>query len=254
VLLIMGFGMHSAVWAPQVRGLEAQHRVLTFDNRGIRHSQYTRGPWRMRHLADDARRVLDAAEVDRAHVVGVSMGGMVAQHLALNAPDRLRSLTLIVTHAGGPFRWVPTGQGVKWFVRANTSPPQERIQALQHLLYTPSFVAGNTRPELDARMQQVVGKRAHPRTLLSQLAAVLRHDTRRALRRIATPTLVVQAQQDLLVRPGHSDELHRGIPGARLKRIAQGGHAVTFEAADEVNAALLEHFAALDGPALDGPS
>ena len=118
VLLVMGLGMRGVVWRPQVEVLERDHRLLTFDNRGIGESDDAPGPWRIPDMAEDALRVLDAARFSSAHVVGVSMGGMIAQELALRAPRRVRSLTLIVTP--------PPGAGGPWGPEAPSGSPAQR--------------------------------------------------------------------------------------------------------------------------------
>ena len=244
VLLLMGFGMRGLVWQPQIRDLERDHRLVYFDNRGLGESDPSPTPVaRMCDLADDAIRVLDAAGHATAHVVGVSMGGMAAQELTLRYPQRVRTLALIATHAGGPRAVMPTLKGLRLFIRANTSPKRDRLQALQELLYPPEFLATVDPAKLGERIRAQVGQPAPPEALLVQFSAVTRHDTRRCLRRIQVPTLVVKPHHDILIRPRNSDYLAREIPGAELLHLRDGGHGAIFQCADEINAALRRHFA-----------
>ncbi len=243
VLLVMGFGMPGKMWEAQLEGLSPTHRVACYDHRGIGQSETLSGVCRIRDLAADARRVLDELGWDQAHVVGVSMGGMVAQELALAAPERLLSLSLIATHAGGPLGIVPTLQGLKLFARANLLPEKDRPKALVDLLYPPVYRSQVKLELLSDRLQAGLKSRAEPKTLRSQLFAVVTHDTRRRLDQIRTPTLVVKPEQDLLVRPRHSELLLARIPGARLLSLPEAGHGCVFQCAKRVNAALLEHFA-----------
>ena len=245
VLLIMGFSMSAAVWERQVEGLRGDHRVARFDNRGVAGSEATAGPWRMRDLAGDAIRVLDDLGWDGAHVAGVSMGGMVAQELALRWPDRVRSLTLIATHAGGTGSALPTAEGLRHFVDANRGRGRARVAALQRLLYPESYLARCDREALTREMLSVVGAPAPTPTRLRQLGAVMGHRTRGRLGRIRCPTLVVRPDRDVLVRPSHSDVLHRGIPGARLVSY-EAGHGLIFQCAAELNDELRRHVRAVE--------
>lgn len=246
VLLIMGFGMPGSMWEPQLDGLHRAHPVACYDHRGIGESDGSSGWLSMGQLAADAKRVMDTLGWRRAHVVGVSMGGMVAQHLALAAPERLVSLSLIATHAGGPLGLVPTLDGLRLFAKANLRPVRERPAALVELLYPPEFRASVRLEVLSERMNRGLESRANPKTLRAQLLAILRHDTRRFLGKITVPSLVIKPERDILVRPSHSDFLVRRIPGARQMNLPDGGHGAVFQCAERVNSALLEHFAAAE--------
>jgi pimeloyl-ACP methyl ester carboxylesterase len=252
VLMIMGLGMRGEVWAPQVAALQAQYRVATFDHRGVGASEPSDTPlWTMKDMAQDAARVMDDLGWERAHLVGVSMGGMVAQELALLHPKRFMSLTLIATQAGGPTGWVPPADGALNFARTFVGGGG-RLAALQALLYPPEFVAsldpGKMREQLEVRF----GTPAPRSTMLGQISAVMRHDTRSRLPRLRLPTLVVRPGKDRLVDKTRNDDLARLIPGAELVRLDDAGHGVTFQCADALNAMLLSHFAAAEGHA-DGP-
>jgi 3-oxoadipate enol-lactonase len=249
VLLIMGFGMSGQAWRPQVKGLMPHRKVAIYDNRGIGETETSKHPYGFSDLARDARALLDHLGWERAHVAGVSMGGMIAQHLALAAPERLRSLTLIATHPGGSVRHtIPTRRGLRLFLRANTSKGETRFEALRHLLYTPGYLE-EADPESDFG-EDAMERFAVPAdrtTLKSQLRAILKHDTTRHLHRLnAIPTLVVRPGGDLLVPPRNSDRLHRLIPGSRMFSIADAGHGVTHECADEVNEQMLRHMDAAE--------
>ena len=243
VLLVMGFGMSGIAWTPQVEDLRADHRVAWYDNRGIGRS--TAGePSDLPGLASDAVALLDHLGWDRAHVVGVSMGGMIAQHVALDHRDRVRSLTLIATHPAG-LRHLPGARGLRLFLRANTRHGAARLDALSHLLYTPAhrerLRASGWTPESMA----AIAAPTDPRVRLSQLAAILRHDVRARLSTLAgLPVLVLRPDHDVLVPPRGSDALASAIPGARLVRLTGGGHGATSQEAAVINRLLREHFAA----------
>jgi len=243
VLLLMGLGMRGLVWRPQVEGLKDDHRLVTIDNRGIGDSEAVPGRWTMRDMADDAVRVLDALGWASAHVVGVSMGGMYAQELALAVPDRLRSLTLIATHAGGPFRFVPPGEGIRGFLGTNFLPAGRRFGALASLLYPNDFLRMVDRDAIEARMADQLGTRADGDVRLQQLFAVAGHDTRGRLHRLGSiPTLVVSAGRDALVSPRLQRHLAASIPGARHVHFDQAGHGLIFQCAKALDRQLRRHF------------
>ena len=261
VLLVMGLGMRGELWRPQVEGLRATHRLAWFDHRGVGES----GPapsrrLRTRDLAADALRVADALDAEaraagdasrrweRFHVVGVSMGGMVAQELALAAPARVRSLTLIATFGGGSLRArLPSLPGVRGFVAANLArEPEARIRALQALLYPPEFLANSDVGALTERMRAQLTKRVPRETLLGQLHAVFRHDALGRLPQLTMPTLIVRPGRDLLVRPTNSDRLSERLPHARRLELPDAGHGVIFQSAREVNAAVADLVATVE--------
>lgn len=243
VLFVMGFGMRGDVWRPQIEGLRGEHRVAYFDHRGVGESpRGSRRVWTMKHMARDAISVLDALGWDEAHLVGVSMGGMVAQEVALGFEARLRSLTLIATHEGGSLRAkLPTLEGMRQFVRANTSTGPARIEALKTLLYPPAFASRFDPTTLGARMNAQFGRPVAKETLVGQLHAVLRHDTGARLGQLTLPTLIVKPQMDLLIRPESSDRLRRRIAHARFLELPEAGHGVTFQCAAELNEAIRKH-------------
>jgi pimeloyl-ACP methyl ester carboxylesterase len=241
VLLVMGLGMQGKVWQPQVDDLSRDHRVVTFDNRGIGKSDPLTGAPRVGDFARDALRVADEVGFSTFHLVGVSLGGMIAQELALLEPARVRSLTLIATHAGGPFGLAPEPRGLLAFARSFVGPREGRIRALQELLYPASFLETVDKAKLDARMKLQLGDRARPRTVLGQLFAVARHDTRKRLRELRAPTLILRPDLDILVRPTHSDLLASRIPNARLERVSEAGHGITFQSATLVSRLIREH-------------
>lgn len=248
VLLVMGFGMVGEVWRPQVDGLRADHRVAFYDARGLGRSEPTARPFGMRDMASDALRVADAAGFRTFHLVGVSMGGMVAQEVALAAEARLRSLTLIATHPGGGLSFVPPRRGLECFLRASYGPRRERVQALTGLLYPPAWVATTDQRRLARRMRDSVGVPAPHRTRLYQMAAVVRHHTADRLPRLRVPTLIVRAGEDVLIEPAQSDRLARLIEHAEVARFDDAGHGLVFQCADALNARLAAHFAANEPP------
>ncbi|MEM1416883.1 MAG: alpha/beta hydrolase [Myxococcota bacterium] len=240
VLLIMGFGMRGRVWRPQIQDLGKDHQLAWYDHRGVGESERGRAKrWRMEDMAADALRVMDSVGWGSAHVVGVSMGGMIAQHVALRAEARVRSLTLIATHAGGPFAGMPTPKGARQFLSSFTAKePGQKVQALRELLYPPAFLAEVDPASLGERMRDQMGQPAPRPVLLAQLEAVWRHRTGARLEGLEVPALIVKPTQDLLVRPENSDELKRRLAHARFLELEDAGHGAIFQSAKPINAAI----------------
>ena len=250
VLLIMGYTVPGSAWVHQIPALRERHPVAWYDHRGCGDSQAEPGAYTMELLAGDAERLLDHLGWETAHIVGVSMGGMVAQELALRCPERVRSLSLIATHAGGMRSRLPTLAGVAGFLRANLGARSERMANLERLLFPEAYLATCDRQWLSEVLKNDFGRPIHPKYRLSQLAAVMRHDTRDRLHQLGgIPTLVVKPALDKLVNPEACEQLGWRIPGARLKVYPDAGHGVIRQCAAELNRDLLEHFASVDANA-----
>lgn len=244
VLFIMGFGMPGEVWTPQTDELQKDHQCCHYDHLGVGDSD--RGPLfrTMPAMAEDALRILDDLRWDRAHVVGVSMGGMIAQELALRSQDRCQSLTLIATHGGAPIASWPTAKGMWLFLKGLFGGPKARSKSLPRLLYPEAFLQSIDPDVLREHMSARLGRPPAFRTMVGQLAAVWRYSTESRLRQVLTPTLLVRPGKDILIRPSQTDRLAARLPNARVLRFDDAGHGVTFQKASEINAALRDHVAA----------
>ncbi|MBW2686211.1 MAG: alpha/beta hydrolase [Deltaproteobacteria bacterium] len=227
VLFVMGFGMPGAVWGPQVDELQNDHRCCHYDHLGVGESD--RGPFlrTIPAMADDA----------------VSMGGMIAQELALRSADRCESLTLVATHGGAPVAALPTLRGLRFFVQGLFGGPKNRMRSLPRLLYTDEFLESIGPKALRSHLDVRLGHPPALRTVLGQLYAVWRHSTESRLSQIQLPTLLVRPGKDILIRPTQTDRLAERIPNTRVLRFDDAGHGVTFQKAAELNAALRAHFA-----------
>lgn len=223
VLLVMGLGMNATGWWRTVPVLAAAGlRVLTFDNRGVGRSDRPPGPYTTALMADDAVAVLDAAAVQRAHVYGISLGGMIAQEIALRHPDRIARLVLGATTPGGDSAIPADGQTLEFFQRRGQMPAEEAVWA--SVPYNYSTV---TRAQHGDRIVQDVRRRLRypiePAPYAAQLAAALSHDARDRLARITAATLVVHGQEDVMVPPANGRLLASLIP-ARLLELGGAAH------------------------------
>lgn len=239
VVLVMGFGGDHLAWGFQARVLAERYRVVSFDNRGAGQSDAPDAPYSTALMADDTVRLLDALGIEQAHVVGASMGGMIAQEIALRHPERVRSLQLHCTYAR------PDGHThaiVQAWRAARPSLPRETYVRLQFLwLFSPRTYA--ERPEFIEMILGTALANPYPQTdtgFLRQGDAVLAHDTLDRLSGLRVPTLVTVGEDDILVPPRHSRELAARVPGAELHVLPGAGHVHFWEQADAFNALALD--------------
>lgn len=242
LLLIMGLSGSSKAWYRLLPHASRHAGCIVFDNRGTGDSDPVTGPLSMENLVTDALAVLDAAGHESAHVMGVSMGGMIAQHLALDHRARVRSLILGCTTAGGDER--PGGPSVRLLTATALRPLVGPSRTGP--IVAPALYAERTRREHPARVSEDMRVRLSDatavRTTLGQMAAIARHDTRDRLHELAgVPTTVMHGEEDVLVPPERGRELAGGIPGARLVTIPQCGHMLTTDAEAESVAAVVAH-------------
>jgi 3-oxoadipate enol-lactonase len=223
VLLVMGLGMNATGWWRTVPVLAERFRVVAFDNRGVGRSARPPGPYTMSQLADDCVAVLDAAGVERAHVYGLSLGGMIAQELALRHPARVGALVLGATTPGGRAA-IPIDEASRaFFVRRAAMPAEEAVWA--SVPYNYGAATREHHGELIA--QDIVQRLRFPvesEPYRAQLAAALGHDAADRLGAIGAPTLVVHGEADRMVPPANARVLAARIPGARLQTWPGAGH------------------------------
>jgi pimeloyl-ACP methyl ester carboxylesterase len=240
LLLIMGLAGSGAMWFRLLPHITRRHRAIVFDNRGTGASSPAHRPLTMSGMAADAVAVLDAAGLETAHVMGASMGGMIAQHLALDYRDRVSSLVLACTSAGGR-REPPNPRLLAAALLRPIAGPARTFALVAPALYSP-----RSRVEAPARLTEDMRIRAADRvralTPLMQSAAIAAHDTRSRLHELeGLPTLVLHGLDDRLVPPDHGRELARSIPGARLVEIPGAGHLLATDAEQDVAEAVLTH-------------
>jgi 3-oxoadipate enol-lactonase len=256
LLLIMGLAADSTAWMFQVPDFAQHYRTIVFDNRGVGRTSKPAGPYTIHEMADDAAGLLDVLDVRRAHVVGVSMGGMIAQELALRHPSRVRSLVLACTYPEPDaeiernrrfsleqFGGTVTAEG-EMQVDLKAINPMDFLQHLLPAVFNQEFIA----KELPKLIQVFSGALQYGfsmEAILGQVAAVMNHKATERLHQIAVPTLVITGDADRLIPPANSDILAKHIPGAKLVRIAGGSHGFNFETPEVFNRAVLEFLASV---------
>ena len=239
VVLVMGLGGDSTAWPLQLAALAPRHRVLVFDNRGAGQSDAPDVPYTTQGMAEDLLALLEALGVERAHLVGLSLGGAIAQEVVLAAPARFASLQLHSTWAG-PHPYFHALVAAVRSVRLKLDR-ESFYRALSVWLFTPRCFA--TQPELIETVVQAATHHPHPVALhayLRQTDAVLGHDARERLHQIRCPTLVAVGGQDMITPPFLAAELASLVPGARLLTFPETGHGGLWEDPETFNRACLD--------------
>jgi 3-oxoadipate enol-lactonase len=243
LLLIMGWGGNAATWNPQLPGLAERYRVIAFDNRGIGRTSAPPGPYTIGQLADDALGLLDALELERAHVFGISMGGMIAQELALAHPGRIGALVLGCTSPGGEraagFARLRGDIATFHEEGEDSMPDLEWFSEFLKRLWTDDALARS-----DSKLQDFVISMIRfpptPHGLHAQASAIAAHDTHARLHQIRSRTLVTTGAQDELIDPRNSVLLAEEISGAELCIYPGLKHAFHLERPDLVNELIVD--------------
>ncbi len=272
MLLIMGFGAQLTLWPDEFVAALVGHgfRVIRYDNRDVGLSQKFTGqtppgavkqtlarklrldriglmpkvPYTLRDLADDAVGLLDALEIDAAHIVGASMGGMIAQHVAAHYPDRCLSLTTVFSTTGNPALPQAKREALAALVKRPDST--EEAALVEHGIYLSRTIGspGFPAPEehLRERAQRSIRRSFYPEGPTRHLAAILDDGDRRALiKDIRVPTLVLHGEADPLVPVEGGRDIAATIPGAKLKTIPGWGHDLPAELLEDVTGAIADH-------------
>ena len=238
IVLINGLADDLESWGYQIPALvEAGYRVLRFDNRGIGQSDAPQGPYSSRMLADDAKALVDHLGISGFHLMGVSMGGMIAQEYALAYPGDLKSVTLACTYAvADPF--CQTMFAMWADLAAKISVPFVMRDVALWAFTGPFF---EDRPADAAEFAAAMAALPMPlAAYLAQMAVIQAHDTMGRLKGLKTPTCVIAGEEDILIPVRLSKRLQLAIPGAQWATVP-GGHACIWESPDPFNAAFLAY-------------
>jgi 3-oxoadipate enol-lactonase len=238
LLLIMGLGANTTSWFAQIPEFGREYQVIAFDNRGAGRSDKPDEPYSLGQMANDASGLLDHLGVGSAHVFGMSLGGMIAQELALRSPERVRTLLLGGTTAGGPTAIFAGPEVVQTFISLAGMPLVQAIEAGLKLMYSEEYIK-QRKGELVRRLILNAHLTAPMYAFKRQFMAIVGFDTTARLAEITSPTLVLAGTADRVMPLDNSRALAAGIAGARLVELEGAGHGFLVEKAEEVNAAVL---------------
>jgi pimeloyl-ACP methyl ester carboxylesterase len=238
ILFLHGMGCDATDWTPQIEAFSGQYRCIAIDHRGHGQSDRAVGSgFSIAGFAADALAVLDNLRVESAHVVGLSMGGMIAQRIALDAPERVRTLSLLDTFA----RPGPLGASMAAMADEIEKGELDAFAAgFQAMVFAGSTAA--SKPEVIERFQAQFRANT-PACLAWDIRAVAGFDALEELTAVRAPTLVCCGAEDNLTPPNQAEEVASAITGSRLEIIPEAGHFSNIENASLVNDLLAKHFA-----------
>lgn len=250
IVFISGLGMDKMCWIYQVPDFQQHFKVIVFDNRGIGKSQGSIGPYSIKMMADDVAELLAYLEVKKAHIVGSSMGGMIAQELAINYPKVVEKLVLCSTFAK-PYKIIELmTKGIREFVNEevknifNFNPKRILFEELFNYLllqiFSESYIKEN-RPVIEKTLREYLSNITYAETFIKQLTAIHKHDTLARLNQISAETLVLTGTSDKLVPHGCSDTLAKRIPNSHLLKIDRGEHGMHFENPEQFNKIVIDY-------------
>ena len=274
MVLIMGLGMQLTAWPDDFcQGLASRgFRVIRFDNRdtGLSTKMPAIGPikatamlagatlrlpvrprYGLDDMARDAIGLMDALKINRAHIVGASMGGMIAQIVAADYPERVKSLVSLMSTSGNPILPGPSPRVLRGLLRRRARRNSERgiaeTIAFLRLIGSPGYPTSDA--ELQAKVERALRRRPHPDGWARHLIAVQAAQSRvRALRRIRAPTLVMHGADDPLIRVAAGRDTAANIPGARLRIVPGWGHDLPTTLLPTLVAEIADHCAAAATP------
>ena len=239
ILLIMGLGYPSDMWYRTRQILANEYRTIALDNRGVGRSDMPAGPYPIALMASDALAALDAAGVERAHVYGVSMGGMIAQEFALQYPERVRSLILGCTAAGGPNAVRADADATQMLMARGMMTPEQAAEAAVQFIYD----SGTPRERIDEDLTVRRPWLPRPEAYVAQLMGIIAWEADSRLPQITAPTLIIHGETDRLVPIGNGSRIAERIRHAKFVRLPNASHIYSTDQPEASHAAVLEFLA-----------
>ncbi len=240
IVMIMGLAGNADWWDKAlIEGLSKEYKTIIFDNRGVARTDNDDKDFTMKDLADDTVGLMDALKIEKAHVLGISMGGVVAQEIAINYPQRVEKLILCSTACGGPHFIAPDMRVLGVLAAGKGDKTQEEFsRATTFTLYPEEFIKEHpdiVEDRLQIRLQNPIADNTYQRQLKS-----FGVETGERLKNLNIPTLILHGKQDILVPPGNGENIAKLIPGAKLQLFEKSGHALFTIETDAVLKAIVD--------------
>ncbi len=251
IILIHGFGAKKETWIAQIGALSEKYKVISLDLRGTGKSERPNILYTMDLFADDIKGLLDFLGIEKAHIAGRSMGGMIAQHFVLKYPERVNKLILITTTAG-----FPDEQGVELVIKGRVDQietfkknPETSFWQLARIVFHPKFrqqMKADPKKKfhdiwnVDDLIKESIKNPSNSQDIINQGHAIKKHNILDKLGEIKTKTLIIASSHDRLTSKSSMEEMHKRIPNSVLKIIQKAGHFSHLSRAPEFNKILLE--------------
>ncbi len=245
LVLIMGLRRNLEWWYCQIPELSKQFKIIAFDNRGAGRSDKPDMEYSIRLFADDTAGLMEALGIHNAHILGVSMGGYIAQELALNYPDKVKSLILGCTSCGGKRAVLMSEERIKKFTANDSLTPEEILHKDMDIYFSDRFIVEN--PDKVQKFIDISLRYYQPAdAFLRQFAACLKHDTAARLKSLKVPILITTGDDDPLVPSQNSLILKELLPGSELYLFPDRRHSFFIEEAKKFNQKIIEFFRSVE--------
>src|SRR3954451_8761160 len=242
LICVHGLGCDRRAWALQIQPFSERYQAVLFDNRDVGQSSQATHDYTTAEMAGDVLALADHLQLASFHLLVISLGGMVSQQVALAAPERVRTLTLAVTHGGVQKAGRLRGHLLGSYARH--LPVADQVDNLLYLCYTEAFFENDAMYEFMRNALPETPSPQPPEAFAPQADAGPHHDVRDRLGELTMPVHVIGAERDLMIPVWKARELASLIPGSKYTEIAGQGHGVMWEAAEKFNAAVTEFLAA----------
>ncbi len=240
IVFIGGWASYRWIWFRQIPTLKEKYRCIVFDNRGAGRSSKPDYPYTMDMLAGDTVNLLNALDIENAHIMGVSMGGLIAQQIAISYPEKVRSLIIVSSHFGGP-NYIPMDDRTMALLIAIPTETITKEQAMEMRLratFSPEFLKEN-RLVVDQINEWASQLPTPLYAQVHQTSAVSEFNSESELRKISAPTLILHGDSDYAVPTKNGELLAARIPTSKLTLIKGGSHFSIIEKHDDVNTAVI---------------
>jgi pimeloyl-ACP methyl ester carboxylesterase len=238
LVMIMGLSASQSLWEPQVKIFKNLYQVITFDNRGAGKSDKPAGPYSIKMLVDDTIGLMDHLGIIKANILGISMGGMIAQEMAISYPQRVNKLILGCTYAC--IDGLSSGPTPK-LAQIARLPPSKVGMAFLNLAYNKPFYRLSIlfRALVRSKFSNHAGKTDSRDGFTGQVQACMKHNTLNRLPLIKAHTLVIVGSKDRVIKPSSSEVISKLIPGSKLVIVKNGSHCFSAEMKNEFNKEVL---------------